>query len=119
MIVEVSELGNRPILQTPARRFAPQAIKQIGRMLSTAEWADKAFVFIDWENVTQQQPDSVARPVLYLQVVKAVPQKGGTFTAENRFDVDDLFGADNVTPTMLVDIIHDFEEAVTKAVRGD
>lgn len=123
MFVEVSEVGNRPYLMTPARRFAPQAADQIGRMLAGAEFADRAFVFIDWENVGQQLPDPASKPILYIQVVKGVPDIGQTVRVEQRWDVEDIFSADNITPNILVDLIHDFEEQVNEAValrrRGD
>lgn len=116
MIVELEELGNRPTVWTKPRRFAPQAAHAMAQYLSAREFADKGFVVLDWEDVTGQLPSEAARPILYLQVVKAVPEIGQTVRIETRYDVDDIFSADSMTPTIIVDLIRGMEEAVEREV---
>lgn len=116
MIAEVSELGSRPAIMTKARRFAPQAMHAMAQFLSTKEFAGKAHLVLDWSNETGQLPSEAVRPILYCQVVKDVPMLG-QLRVEQRYDVDDVFGTDSMTPTILVDLIHELEETVEKAVR--
>lgn len=118
MIVEVHETGARPRLLTKARRFAPQAAHAMANYLQTREFAGKVFLVLDWSNETGQLPSDAVKPVLYVQAVRDVPEKG-QLRVELRFDVDDIFGRDSMTPTILVDLCHDLEEAVEKAVRGE
>lgn len=116
MIVEASELGRQPSILTKPRQFAPQAVHSMASYLSNQEFADKAFLVLDWENVTGQLPDGApVIPILYFQVVKDVPGKG-QLRVEEKYDVDDIFGKDTMTPTILVDIVNGMKEAVAKAV---
>lgn len=116
MIVETNELGNRPRLFTKQRAFAPQAMHEMAKYLSRMEFAGKAFLVLDWDNVTGQLPADAVVPVLYFQTVKDVPGRGQV-RVEMKFDVDDIFGKDSMTPTILVDLVHDMKEAVEKAVK--
>ena len=118
MIVEAIMCGTPPRIMTKQRRFAPQAVHAMANYLQTREFAGKAFVVLDWSNDTGQLPADAVRPVLYVQAVRDVPGKG-QLRVELKFDVDDIFGSDSMTPTILVDVCHDLEEAVEKAVRGE
>lgn len=101
---------------TKARRFAPQAAHALANYLQTKEFAGKVFVVLDWSNETGQLPADAVMPVLYVQAVRDVPGKGQV-RVEQRYDVDDIFGRDSMTPTILVDLCHELEETVEKAVR--
>ena len=116
MIVEVHETGTRPSILTKARRFAPQAAHALANYLQTREFAGKVFIVLDWSNETGQLPNDAIRPVMYVQAVRDVPGKG-QLRVEQKYDVDDIFGRDSMTPTILVDLCHELEEAVEKAVR--
>lgn len=118
MIVETHETGTRPRLLTKARRFAPQAMHAMANYLQQRGFAGKVFLVLDWSNETGQLPPDAIKPVLYVQAVRDVEDKG-QLRVELRFDVDDIFGSDSMTPTILVDLCHDLEEAVEKAVRGE
>lgn len=115
MIVETQELGYRPRLLTKARAFAPQAMHAMAKYLSTQEFAGKAHLVLDWENVTGQLPDDAIMPVLYVQVVRDVPGVG-QLRVEQKYDVDDIFGRDSMTPTILVDLIHELKVTVEQAI---
>ena len=116
MIAEVHITGTPPSVMTKARRFAPQAAHAIANYLQTREFAGKAFVVLDWSNETGQLPEDAVKPVLYVQAVRDELGKGQV-RVEQRYDVDDIFGGDNMTPTILVDLCHELEEAVEKAVQ--
>jgi len=116
VIVEVHETGSRPSILTKQRQFAPQAAHAMATYLQTREFAGKAFVVLDWSNETGQLPDDAIRPILYVQAVRDVPGKG-QLRVELKYDVDDIFSKEFMTPTILVDLCHDLEEAVEKAVK--
>ena len=117
MIVEAIMTGNPPAIMTKSRRFAPQAVHAIANYLQTREFAGKAFVVLDWSNETGQLPAGApVIPILYVQAVRDVPGKG-QLRVEQKFDVDDIFGKDSMSPTILVDLCHELEEAVEKAAR--
>ena len=119
MIVEVIEAGDRPRVLTKQRQFAPQAAHGMANYLQTREFAGKVFVVLDWSNETGQLPEGAPIiPVMYVQAVRDVPGKGQV-RVEQKYDVDDIFGQDSMSPTILVDLCHELEEAVEKAVRGE
>jgi hypothetical protein len=115
VIVEVSELGTRPAVFTKSRAFAPEAAKALSQYLSKFDWADKAFVILDWDNSLQLQPEDAAIPILVIQIVKGEPGYG-LLRMEWKWDVDDIFGTDSMTPTLLVDLVEDMRVAVEEAV---
>lgn len=116
VIVEVHQVGERPALLTKARQFAPQAMHAMANMLQARGFAGKVFLVLDWSNATGQLPPDSVMPVLYVQAVRDVPGKG-QLRVEQRYDVDEIFSKEFVTRTILVDLCHDLEEAVEKAVR--
>jgi hypothetical protein len=116
VIVEVHEQGSRPAIMTKARRFAPQAMHAMAKYLQTRGFAGKVFLVLDWSNVTGQLPADAIKPILYVQAVRDVPGKG-QLRVEQKFDVDEIFSQEFMTPTILVDLCHELEEAVEKAVK--
>ena len=117
MIVEVQEVGSRPLLLTPARRLAPQAVHAMANYLQTREFAGKVFLVLDWDNDTGQIPEGApVKPILYVQAVRDVEGKG-QLRVEQRFDADDIFNRDALTPSLLVDLCHELEETVERAVK--
>lgn len=116
MIIEIHETGSRPLILTKARRFAPQAMHGMANYLQTRGFAGKVFLVLDWSNETGQLPADAVKPILYVQAVRDVPGKG-QLRVEQKYDVDDIFGGDTMTPTILVDLCHELEEAVERAVR--
>lgn len=115
MIVEASELGTRPRTFTKARAFAPQAMHAMAKYLSTQEFAGKAHLVLDWSNELGQLPDDAIKPILFVQVVRDVPGVG-QLRVEQKYDVDDIFGRDSMTPTILVDLLHELKVTVEKAI---
>lgn len=116
MIVEVHQTGTRPAIMTKARRFAPQAMHAMANYLQTRGFAGKVFLVLDWSNETGQLPPDAIRPILYVQAVRDVLGKG-QLRVEQKFDVDEIFSQEFLTPTILVDLCHELEEAVEKAVQ--
>ena len=117
MIVEVHQVGSQPAVLTKSRMLAPQAAHALANYLQTKEFAGKAFIVLDWSNATGQLPEgSSIVPILYVQAVRDVPGKG-QLRVEQKYDVDDIFGKDSMSPTILVDLCHELEETVEKAVR--
>lgn len=116
MIVETHQAGRQPAIMTKARRFAPQAMHEMAKYLSAREFAGKVFLVLDWSNETGQLPPEASMPVLYVQAVRDVPGKG-QLRVEQKYDVDEVFGKDSMTPTILVDLCHELEETVERAVR--
>lgn len=118
MIVRVAEMGNRPAMWTKARRFAPAGAQQFGETLGHLQFADAAMIVLDWSNVLAKMPSDVARPILYISVAKKLPEyeTNNLLRVDCRLDVDDTFGGDNVTAEVIVDIIRELEETVTKKV---
>jgi len=104
MKIQVMEVGNRPAIMTNARLYAPAGARVFGEMLAAAEFADFAFVVLDWENVMKRLPEEASYPVLYVQVHKLFPGLDGQnhLTVEERFDVDDVFGNDSMTAETVV-----------------
>jgi len=118
LIVEVHEVGHRPAILTKQRKFAPQAAHAMANYLQAREFAGKTFIVLDWSNETGQLPADAVRPILYMQAVRDVPGKG-QLRVELKYDVDDIFSKEFMTPTILVDLCHELEEAVERAVRGE
>ena len=126
MRVQSWEEGDRPGLWTRARQQAPQAKAAIVEMLASQDWAHVAYVVLDWtgriafvDGNGQSQDGPVldsAAPVMYLQVIKAMPQRGGTLTVEHRLDVDDVFGGTTVTGTDLQELVLQLKEELDRQV---
>jgi len=106
------ELGERPVLFTNARRFAPEGVKVLGEVLSHMEFATDGIIILDWTNQLNEQHDAIAIPVLVIRVAKVFPEfgEGAMLTVEVRLDVEDLFGQDSVTAENLLDITQQIEQ---------
>lgn len=128
MKVHSWEEGDRPTLWTRARQQAPQAKAAIVEMLASQDWAHIAYVVLDWtgriafiDGDGRSRDASVpvldnAPPVMYIQVIKAMPQRGGTCLAEYRLDVDDMFGGTVITGVDLQGLLADLRSALDEKV---
>lgn len=117
MQVEMQEMGERPRVVTAARMFAPQAMRKVADLLRQEQWADKAFVYLDWSDVLDLQPEGApVIPVLIAQVVKSFPGRGALRT-EYRLDVDDAFGKDQMTADILLDMVRGLQESIEEGER--
>lgn len=114
MNVVAVELGDRPAILTYSRRFAPEGVKLIAELLGHMQFADDGIVVLDWSNVTNRQPQEVAKPVVFISALKRVHDK--TLTVEVRLDVDDTFGRDQITAEDFLVIIKSLEDKTNSAL---
>lgn len=118
MEVEVVELGNRPATFTKARRFAPAGAATLGELLGQMPFADGAAIVLDWSNEMGLMPAEVAKPVLHVRVVKRLPEyrERNVLYVDDRFDIEDIFGGDNMTAEFILDLVKELEEKVNQQV---
>lgn len=109
MNVVAVELGERPVLFTKSRRFAPEGVKVLAELLGHMQFATDGIIILDWSNQLDLQPDAVAIPVVVVRTIKHFPDWGQSLTVEVRLDVEDLFGRDEITPAELLDTVHAIE----------
>jgi hypothetical protein len=116
MKVVAAELGNRPLVWTKARRFAPQGLQILADLFEHFEFADVASIALDWSNVLELQPEEVAKPVIVIETIKFVGEM--RLTVQVRLDVDSLFGNDEVTANDLVMVIQNMESKTLEALEA-
>lgn len=107
MNVVAVELGERPVLYSQARRFAPEGVKLLAELLGHMGFADDGIVVLDWSNQTGRQPAEVHKPVVFVTTLKHVGEK--TLTVEVRLDVEETFGNDTIVANDLLTIVRDLE----------
>jgi hypothetical protein len=110
MKVIVRELGDRPIVQTPAHYQAPQGAKALADIMSPETYADLCTISVDWVG------DGIT-PVLTIYLVKFMPQ----YAPENLqlfwpIDMEDAFGGGNVTNDTLRGINDQLKEHFNEMV---
>lgn len=106
MDVQVIEAGNRSTVTSKARRFAPQGVIVLGQLLERMEFADNAFVALDWSNELGLNPSGDTKPIVYVRVAKRTFfDKKPVITTEVRLDVEDLFGTDSMTAENLLMVV--------------
>ena len=118
MNVVAVELGDRPVLFTKSRRFAPEGVKVLAELLGHLQFATDGIIILDWSNQLDLQPEAVAIPVVVVRTIKFFPEFDQSLTVEVRLDVEDLFGNDNVTPAELLDTVHAIEAKFLAAVES-
>lgn len=120
MNVVVVQAGEQPAILTQSRRFAPQGAALLGETLGRLDFAENAFIVLDWSNSLGLQPEEVAKPVLIVRVsrrVSSVVAPNNLLTVEVRLDVDDLFGDDNITANNLVDIVEQIRNKMASDIK--
>ena len=117
--VRVVELGRRPALLTPARKYAPVAAKLIGELLGQRRFGEMANVVLDWSNELGQMPAEVAKPVIYMELTRWFPERGEgvSLTVQGRIDVDDVFGSDVLTRGLIEDLVNELGEKLSDTVK--
>lgn len=103
MIVEVVESGERPGILTRARLNAPQGCKRLGELFGMQDFADKAIVVLDWQPEEIEGSEPIVRVYAYKRVANRL------LTLEQRYAVNDIFGANIVTTNDLGWITEDFK----------
>lgn len=116
MNVVAVELGDRPTVMTKSRMFAPQGVKLMAEVMGHMKFADGAVIVLDWSNVTQRQPDEVAKPVVFVTAVKSVGERD--LTVEVRLDVEDTFGRDELMADDFLMIIASMEKKMNDTIEG-
>jgi len=70
------------------------------------EFADNAFVALDWSNELGLNPSGDTKPIVYVRVAKRTFfDKKPVITTEVRLDVEDLFGTDSMTAENLLMVV--------------
>lgn len=114
MNVVAVELGNRPILMTKARRFAPEGVKLLAEVLGHMRFADDGIIVLDWSNETGRQPEDAFVPVIFISTIKRVGEK--YLTVEVRLDVEDTFGRDEIVADDFLNIIASMEDKMNTTI---
>lgn len=122
MQAEAIEVGERPVTFTSARRYAPAGAKELANLLAQQEFADIGMIVLDWSNELGAVPNEASKPIMHVKVMKKLPQytTRNVLTVDARLDVDDVFGNDEVTASVLVDLVQELKEKVNEqlALRG-
>ena len=105
MIVEVVEVGERPLLLTKARINAPKGTAKLGELFGRQDFADKAIVMLDWQ---PEEVEQASTPVVRVYVYKRVGLR--LLTLEQRYDVNELFEKDIATTNDLGWITEEFNK---------
>jgi len=108
------EIGERPVIMTKSRRFAPQGVALLAETLGHMQFADDGIVVLDWTNETGRQPDEVAKPVVFISTLKNVGER--TLTVEVRLDVEDTFGRDEIMAEDFLTIIRSMEDKMNSTL---
>lgn len=114
MNVVAVEMGERPLVMTKARRFAPQGVKVLAETLGHMQFADDGIVVLDWSNSTGRQPEEAWVPVVFVTAVKAVGER--YLTVEVRLDVEDLFGKDQFVADDILTVISSMEDKMNTTI---
>jgi hypothetical protein len=124
MYVTSWEEGDRPSVMTRARHQAPAARSAIVDMLVSQDFASMGYVVIDWtgriafvdgDGRSQDGPAlDRQKPVMYIQVIKSMPQYRGSIVAEHRVDIDDVFGGTSITGADLAGLVLSLKEEVAE-----
>lgn len=114
MNVVAVEMGDRPRLMTKARRFAPEGVKLLAELLGHMRFADDGIVVLDWQNVTNRQPEEAWVPVVFVSAVKRVGER--YLTVEVRLDVEDLFGNDQIVADDFLSIVRSMEDKMNATI---
>lgn len=107
MIVEVAEMGDRPVLWTKARLNAPHGCKRLGELFGAQDWADKAIIVLDWqpeELAESDKQDAIVRVHVYKRV-----EGGRRLELHMNLDVNDVFGRDVIDTNTLGWVTEDFK----------
>ena len=114
MNIIAAEVGDRPLVMTKSRRFAPEGTKLLAELLGHMEFADEGNVVLDWSNVMGEQPDEVAKPVVYVNTMKRVGER--ILTVRVRLDVEDTFGRDTLIADDFVTIVSSMEKKMNEYI---
>lgn len=119
MQVEVIEMGNRPVVFSRARRYAPAGAKVMGELLAEHEFADLGLIVLDWSDELRLLPEGApVKPMIHVKVRKRLPEfeSSNVLNVECRLDVDDLFGNDEMTGDTILNIVNELKETVATKV---
>ena len=117
--VQVIEMGYRPAIMTPARTNAPQAATALGQMFEQRRFGELAVVILDWDNSLGQLPPDAVKPILYMEVTRWFPEYGESvsLTVQGRIDVDDVFGGDVLTRSVMEELVNELGETLAKKAK--
>lgn len=107
-------MGDRPMIMTKSRQFAPEGVKVLAELLGHMLFADDGMVVLDWSNATGRQPEEVAKPIVFITTLKRVGER--TLTVEVRLDVEDTFGRDTIMAEDFLVIIRSMEDKMNETI---
>ena len=113
MKVDVSEVGARPTILTPARMNAPQGARVLADVIHDLDFADYCLLVLDWE-----------KNVLAVVATKRYPDIRRRADIDFIVDMDDAFTKDNfgleVAKNIVDHLREEFEkkDAEAKAMEG-
>lgn len=118
MQVEAIELGDRPVIFSRARRYAPAGAKAFAELLEKYDFADDAYLVLDWSNDLGTVPEEVGKPMLHIKIRKKLAEYSvnNVLTIDERLDVDDVFGNDEVTAEVIVELVQELRNKVAEQV---
>jgi hypothetical protein len=100
----VREIGDRPVIGTPARFNAPEGAKAFADIMAERDFADMCIINIDWDGDGHT-------PVMMVVTIKWFPEYGGQrLEHEWPVDLDDAFGQDNMDQGILRSMANQLEE---------
>lgn len=118
MKVDAVEMGERPAAWTLARRYAPAGTKVLAELLEQQDFADIGLIVLDWSNQIEAVPDEAAKPVLHIRVYKHLSEYtvNNTLRVDARLDVEDVFGNDEMSAEVMVDLVRELRDKVEQQV---
>lgn len=114
MNIWAAEVGDRPLVSTRSRRFAPRGVELLAELLGHMEFADEGNVVLDWSNVMGEQPEDAWKPVVFVNTMKRVDER--ILTVRVRLDVEDTFGRDELVAEDFLVIIASMEKKMNEYI---
>lgn len=109
MMTIVREAGQRPPIATIARLNAIAGAKALADLLAEEQWADLCTLTVDWEGDGHT-------PVLRIDTVKWMIHHDGRRIEHNwPVDIDEAFGEDNMTNSLLRQMVREIEIKIREA----
>jgi hypothetical protein len=94
MRVDVTEVGNRPLIATAAKLNAPQGAKVLADVLVDMNFAEHCLLVLDWE-----------KGALVVSCAKRYPDIGRRADIDFALDMEDAFQQDNFSRDIAIEMM--------------